>query len=332
MLFRFLSFTVLHTSMASRADETQSKSRYLELSEPVQRMLPPIENLDGKPLVALELAMKSLIGVVKNIEPIVSNIKIRCSMPKDGLSVDESAAIMLYTYESEVHEESPYFILNRSLRNGKREEIDAWSLYIKLFISALEKLPNKSGVYYRGVRGDYSGEYPHGIVFTWWTFTLCTSRLDVLENDSFFGNNGIRTLFAVECKTGKDIKNHSWVSNEDDILLVPMIEFRVKPCLALSGGLHILQIDEISSPFSTVSIDTGIRNQLKFTILLNYSTYLAVYCSKHPNKLIEHWCKQDNELICDRCLIEKHMNHDCISAEDFTASKSEEVELHSFIV
>lgn len=296
----------------------------MEETRPSERMLAPLENLKETPLVGLEKAVKPLVETVKNICNIVSNLKRRCSTPKDGLTVDESAAIMLYTYEADVHEDSPYYVLNSSLRSEEPIKIEPWSLYIKLLENGLEKLPDQPGNYYRGIRGHYSDDYKTGRVFTWWAFTSCTSRLDVLENDSFLGKKGMRTLFSLHCKTGKDIKNHSCMPIENEVLIVPNTQFRVNSCLPQEGGLYMIQIEEISSPLSTHSIEPGILDSSR-TLLVSFAFLNSVYCRIHPKKTIEHWCHDDKQLVCGRCLIEQHKNHQHVSVDEFAESKSKQV-------
>ncbi|CAF3892411.1 unnamed protein product [Rotaria sp. Silwood1] len=61
----------------------------------------------------------------------------------------------------------------------------------------------------------------------------------------FFGKTGARTLFQIDSHTGKNIKHHSFMPQEDEILLLPARQFEVKSCLDSGNGLHIIQIKEI---------------------------------------------------------------------------------------
>lgn len=134
-------------------------------------------------------------------------VKQRCEKsPPDHLSVDQSAAIMLYTLEWEPKEAGVYQQLNKSLRTEDRQALRPWFLFLKLFFTALSLLPNTSCTVYRGVKRDLKNGYKKGSNVVWWGFSSCTSDMDVLSNESFMGSSGKRTLFTIECQTGKNIK------------------------------------------------------------------------------------------------------------------------------
>ena len=67
-------------------------------SEP-KRMLPPIKGYEKEQLGSLEQAVKSIVSFVPDVEEMVWTVKQNCQNPKDNLSSDESASIMLYTLE-----------------------------------------------------------------------------------------------------------------------------------------------------------------------------------------------------------------------------------------
>ena len=90
--------------------------------EPLQR-LPPIRGFENEPLVSLEEATKSLIGVVQEIEYMVYNIRQSKIQAKNGLTIDESSSIALYSMEWSPREQSFYIHLNKTLRDPKRESL-----------------------------------------------------------------------------------------------------------------------------------------------------------------------------------------------------------------
>ncbi|CAF3976337.1 unnamed protein product, partial [Rotaria sordida] len=94
--------------------------------------------------------------------------KERAKNPADDLSVDESASIALYTMEWEPHTNSLYYILNSALRGEDRANLKPWFLYLKLFITALSRLPSLNLSIYRGVKGIVASEFvcgSHSIVY-----------------------------------------------------------------------------------------------------------------------------------------------------------------------
>ena len=186
-----------------------------------------------------------LVDIVPRVERNVFFAKRNCQEPEDGLTSDESAAIMLYTFESQPHEDSLYFILNTTLRSKKRQTLlKPWFLYLRLVFTALTRLPSRHRFVHRGVREDLRNQYPIGKSIVWWGFSSCTSSIGALECEHFFGKTGTRTLFQIECHSGKDVKNHSYVQQEDEILLLPAREFTVTSSLDSGNGLHIIQLQE----------------------------------------------------------------------------------------
>ncbi|CAF4893799.1 unnamed protein product [Rotaria sp. Silwood1] len=108
--------------------------------------------------------------------------------PPDDLTRDESAAIHLYTLEWKGTSESLYSHLNYVLRRGDQEELQPWLKYLKLFLTALVKIPcSTSQVVWRGVRRNVTSEYPREAEITWWAFSSTTKSLSVLENDIYLG-------------------------------------------------------------------------------------------------------------------------------------------------
>jgi len=235
--------------MASSTIEKSSGLRFADMGVLPKRMLAPIEGYEKVPLGSLEDAVKPLVDIVPNVERNVFIVKQNCHEPEDGLSTDESASIMLYTYESMPREHSLYVILNATLRAEQRQKLIPWFRYLRLVLTALARLPSKHRFVNRGVKEDLREQYPIGKSFIWWGFSSCTSQIGVLENEEFFGKSGTRTLFQIDCHTGKNIKNHSFIPSEDEILLLPARQFVVKSCLHSGNGLHIIQLEETDPPY-----------------------------------------------------------------------------------
>ncbi|CAF1121663.1 unnamed protein product [Adineta steineri] len=102
--------------------EPQHARRILDELAPSQQMRKPIENFDDIPVVSLEETVESLVSLVPNVKEMVSK-------PKDGLTTNESASIMLYSLEWEPRENSFDIILNNTLRAEDKEKLKPWQLY-----------------------------------------------------------------------------------------------------------------------------------------------------------------------------------------------------------
>ena len=218
--------------------------------EPLRR-LPPIRDFENEPLVSFEEATKPLIGLVQEIEHMIYIIQGKNIHEKDGLTVDESSSIALYSLEWKSAEKSFYFILNETLRAPNRQTLlPTWFPFLKLFFTGLSKLPSTGDrTIFRGVKIDLRDQYKEGERIIWWGFSSCTKTVGLLENEEFVGTSGTRTLFTIESDTGKDIREHSFFEKEDEILLLPGREFQVLSSLNMDNKLTKIHLKEVQPAF-----------------------------------------------------------------------------------
>ena len=225
---------------------THTHQRMFDIVKGPKRLLMPISGYQDMPLVSLEKAVEPLVTLLPDIQTNVEFAKLNCeTTPADGLTVDESASIKLYTMESYPPEKRLYIVLNETLRKEDRRSLKPWLSYLRLILTALSRLPSSTRTVYRGVKGDLRNEYKTGERLIWWSFSSCTSSIAVLQDDQFLGTEGVRTMFAIECTTGKDISRHSYYQDELEILLIPARQFEVIGCLEPADNLHIIQLKEI---------------------------------------------------------------------------------------
>ena len=240
--------------------------RYLSgIADEPRQILQPITGYASEPLLSLEEACQPLLSIIPRLETYIWVAKQNSKNPPDGLTQDESAAIRLYTMEwdSECNEVrgSLYANLNRTLKQIDRTKLRPWFRYLKLFLTALAKLPcAPRQTVWRGVRKNHSEEYPPGAEATWWSFSSCTTSLSVLESDLYLGNVGTRTLFSIETFNGREIRAHSHFTTEDEILLLPGTYFEVKSRLNPAPDLYIVHLqqkipphDLLEPPFEGIS-------------------------------------------------------------------------------
>jgi hypothetical protein len=211
-------------------------------------------------------------------------IKENCQEIKDGLTINESASIMLYSMQWQPKEQSLSLILNRTLRDENREELKPWFLYLKLFMKSLSKLPSIQCYVYRGVPMDLSQQYPQGKIFIWWGFALCTQSIESFEKEQNFNSTDQRTRFKIECKSAKDIRNHSFHKTNDEILLLSAQRYKVISNLDSGNGLRIIQVKEID-PYPiipAIGIDRTASINLSFSqgkSPINISLQNTSFCS-----------------------------------------------------
>ncbi|CAF4132063.1 unnamed protein product [Rotaria sordida] len=236
--------------------ELKNLIRYSDVAEEPLLPLTPINIYEQIPLVELEDAIEPLLSIVPDVKQMLCVVKENCQEIKDDLTINESASIMLYSMEWEPKECSFNLILNRTLRDENRDRLKPWHLYLKLFMKSLSKLPSIHCYVYRGIQIDLSNEYLQGKTFIWWGFSICTQSIEICENEQYFDKTNQRTRFRIECKSGKDIHNHSFHKTTDEILLLSAQRYKVISSIDSNNGLHIIQVKEIDSFPISQSINT----------------------------------------------------------------------------
>ena len=209
--------------------------------------LSPIVGYADEPLLPLFKACAPLTSIIPNLSFYVQMaLHETPEQPPDELTIDESAAIRLYTIEWSEPRQSLYSMLNYTLKQDDRQLLRPYFKYLKLFLTALAKLPCvPSLTVWRGVTKDLSAEFLPGTKVTWWAFSSCTTELTVLENNMYLGDSGRRTLFSVEAINGRTIRAHSHFVTEDEILLLPGTHMIVQSQFSPGADLHIVHLKQV---------------------------------------------------------------------------------------
>src|ERR1700722_17056089 len=200
--------------------------------------LPPVYGYWSQPLVPLERALEPIADRIDQLTRYIKVAKQHCHFPSEhGLTHDESAAVYLYTMEW--GDDSLYRVLNRALRSEDRPALKPWFAYLKLFDTALSKLPIVKKNIWRGVSSDISKQFKKKQEVIWWSVSSCSTSVDVIKN--FLDMNS--TLFLVEAINGKDVSVYTNYPNEDEVLLIPDTRLRLSSyALDHAGGLHIVHL------------------------------------------------------------------------------------------
>ncbi|KAJ9457564.1 Uracil-DNA glycosylase [Diplonema papillatum] len=228
--------------------------------------LPPIKGLRGHKLVSLEECCKALgapqllkagVMAVRFVKALVRRKGKPAAAPDAspetsvdsggeeddaaavlpfGLTVDEAAAVHLYTGQS------LYKMLNAALRNPDRAVLDPFLPYLRLLFSAVEKQAKKPQSVFRGVALNLASSYKAGSVVTWWAVSSCTPHMKVAR--SFLGKAGPRTLFAIDAVSGVSIRQFSAYQAEDEYLLLPGTQLRVKSVVDKGDALYEVHLIE----------------------------------------------------------------------------------------
>lgn len=244
----------------------------------------PIIGYAQEPLLSLEEACVPLIDIVQDLFTYVSAALQNTPLePADGLARDESASIRLYTMEWRHEQQSLYTVLNYTLRSTDRTNLQPWYRYLKLFLTALAKLPcAPPQTVWRGVRKKINDAFPPGEQVIWWSFSSCTTNMTVLENNLYLGGEGDRTLFSIELFNGRIIRAHSHFDVEDEILMLPGTFMEVQSQLNPAQDLYIVHLKQkdpritlLEPPFEGM---TFTQKQSSFNDL--FSTFRCMYLSE----------------------------------------------------
>ncbi|CAF4348022.1 unnamed protein product [Rotaria sp. Silwood2] len=198
-------------------------------------------------LLPLHEACAPLTKIIHNISSYVKlALNESIKQPVNGLTTDESASIRLYMMEWEASHQSLYMMLNYALNTTTREGVLPYFKYIKLFLTALIKLPSASSqIVWRGVNEDLSKKFLPGSIITWWTFSSCTATMAALENNIYLNTTGVRTILAIENINGRVISAQSHSPNEDETLLLPGTQMVVQSQSSPAPNLHIIHLKQI---------------------------------------------------------------------------------------
>eukprot|EP00812_Abedinium_dasypus_P008194 NODE_2054_length_1005_cov_228.875789.p1 GENE.NODE_2054_length_1005_cov_228.875789~~NODE_2054_length_1005_cov_228.875789.p1 ORF type:complete len:274 (+),score=74.18 NODE_2054_length_1005_cov_228.875789:3-824(+) len=219
------------------------------------KVLPPIEGILSLPPLSVRDAVAALNGLVSSIvtrawtaQQFAEDLLRMYGPNRHGLSLDEIAAINLYTQEG-VHT-----AINTALRQQDRRAVRPFVDLLRLLLGGLRKLPTRESTLFRGVVGDLSAEYPVGRKFFWWGFSSATADGDVLKDPAFLGTFGFRSLFSIEQRSGRDISDYSNYT-ESEVLLEPGLQFEVRNRMDIPGssGVTLYVVRELQTPFAMVS-------------------------------------------------------------------------------
>jgi hypothetical protein len=196
----------------------------------------PIFGYQHLHITSLEQAMEKIIPIVPEVKEYVPLAKQHCNRDSSVLTWDESAAIYLYSMPVGF-----FTCLNESLRAENRNALKPWFAFLKLFITALEKLPSCDIVVWRGVADDIGSAFVDNDMQVWWSVNSCSKALNVVQ--IYLGDKG--TVFAIDATNGKDITAFSAFQQEQEVILMPGSRFRVKSkSLNFRNSLFIVHLEE----------------------------------------------------------------------------------------
>lgn len=203
--------------------------------------LPPVYGYKSHPLLPLRQALDPIVPEIQELDQFIKIARSECHYPSEhGLTRDESAAIYLYTMDW--GEQSLYRELNKLLRIEDRSVLKPWHGYLKLFDTAIQKLPNRQMNLWRGINVNVSKNFKENEEMTWWALNSCSSLLKTVED--FLGP--MSTLFMIEAKSGKDISPYSNFPKEKEVILGLGTRLRVASDALGHLSLNVVHLIELT--------------------------------------------------------------------------------------
>lgn len=145
----------------------------------------------------------------------------------------------------EAGEYSFYRVLNQVLRDEDRRNALPWFAFLRVFDSALSKLPTVRACVWRGVSFDVSELYQKNQIVTWWNVSSCSLSVRVVE--AFLKSNDSATLFMIEAVHGGNMSGYTMYSDEEEVILHMSTRLRVKDNALKYGTLSVVHLVEVDS-------------------------------------------------------------------------------------
>ncbi|CAF1070923.1 unnamed protein product [Adineta steineri] len=227
------------------------------------KTLTPVYGFRSTELVSIEKALEPIESQIANLSTYIKIAKKHCHYPSEhGLTHDESASIYIYTMEW--GEQTLYRVLNKTLRNENRHLLKVWFPYLKLFDTALNKLPTVKENVWRGITDDIGKNFIKNQIITWWSINSCSSSVNIIKG--FLGNKKNSTIFLIEALHGKKVSGYTQYESEDEIILRLGTEFRVKSnALDHPNGsylVHLIEIDEKNNDNNHTTVASSLASAI----------------------------------------------------------------------
>ncbi|CAF4763832.1 unnamed protein product [Rotaria socialis] len=238
----------------------------------------PIGDYQRLPVLKLEDATEMLNSIVHKLKKYVAAAKENCNKNSNKLTLDESAAIYLYTMQS-----SFFSKLNETLQTENRNALRPWLPFLKLLITALEKLDSSKSTVWRGIDGNVSSYFVKNSEETWWSISSCSKNRDLVRR--YTGEPG--TILAISTLHGKDISAYSATEKEEEVVLMPgtYLHVRNEPTECIDD-FFVVHLDEECEQSVPVS-DVKSAERRKIALVIGNNEYQTKRLFKCVNDAID---------------------------------------------
>lgn len=225
-------------------------SRYTDVDEKPTNASLDVD-YENEEICPIEEALKEVTKTISGLNLYIKTAKdYCCKSGQYGVTLEESAAIFLYTTEWPSGEKSFYSYFNEAARKNKRSLLKPYGQYLRLLESGLNKLPPIQAVVYRGFKHDATNDYKNKQQFVWRSVSSCSRNVRVLIVNGFLGPEDQGTLFIISAKNAKDIHLFSKFPEENEVMIMPNTKFRVtreakKENVEGLGTFSVIYLEEI---------------------------------------------------------------------------------------
>ncbi|CAF3490685.1 unnamed protein product [Rotaria socialis] len=223
------------------------------------QLFPTVNEYLVNELLTLEQCLESFVTRIDRLDQIIQIAKENCHFPCEHyLTHDESAAIFLYTIEWDGT--NLYQLITQDFRSQEQSTSKLWFPYLKLFYTAIDKLPNVHTNVWRIIPENMRKELNKNDEFICWSITSCSSSIDVIREFSGIGSR----LLMIETVTGKNISKYSNSPDQHEVILCPGTRFRfLKSNLPDPMPLvDIVYLQEITDPNDAEAANSVTKNCL----------------------------------------------------------------------
>ncbi|CAF5142315.1 unnamed protein product, partial [Rotaria magnacalcarata] len=116
-----------------------------------------------------------------------------------------------------------YQLISQDFRSQEESTSKLWFPYLKLFYTAVNKLPNAHTHVWRSIPENMTKELNKKDEIICWSITSCSSSIDVINELSQINSR----LLKIETATGKNISNYSNSPDQHEVILCPGTRVRL---------------------------------------------------------------------------------------------------------
>lgn len=235
---------------------------------------PAVDEYENNETLSLEKVLEPLITTIEQLKFYLKQAKsLSINDTKYGLDKDQSSAIYLYTHDWNKH--SLNHELNKALDSGDKVNIQPWLGFLKLFYSALEKLPVIKQTIYRRISKDIQVQLKDNSEIVCWQFVSCSTSKDIIENT---GDQNY-VVYSIEALSAKSIAEYTSTPHDFEALLLPGTRLRVKSETSLEEIGEVDDMETTSQEETNENSTTKPDDKTNKAVIIfeNGSYYKATY-------------------------------------------------------